>query len=161
MRKTYRPHFKDKREDASRYPVNEKIRAPQVAVIDEAGQSLGVKDTPEAIALARERGYDLVAVSPKSDPPVTKFLDYGKFKYQKEKEGQKTKARQKKVNIKTVKVSARIGQHDLEIRKKRASKFLEEGNKVKIELRLRGREHQHVDLAKEIINNFIKSLQEV
>ena len=160
MRKTYRPHFKDKKVDFSRYPLNEKIKSPEVRVIDETGQNLGVMPTAQAITTARERGHDLVAVFPNANPPVAKFLDYGKFKYQQEKENQKAKAKQKKVNIKTVKISARIGQHDLEIRRKRATKFLEEGNKVKIELRLRGREHQHVDLAKELINNFIKSLQE-
>ncbi len=139
---------------------NEAIRAPIVSVIDEEGNNAGEMNIRDALIFARERHYDLVEVSPKANPPVVKLIDYGEYKYKKEKQEQKNKARQKKTDIKGIRLSIRISAHDLDFRKKRAMEFLEEGHKVKIELSLKGRERQHFDLAYGIINEFIKSLGE-
>lgn len=146
---------------AIQYRANEQIIAPQVRVIDENGQNLGVMETKSAIQIARERELDLVEVFPKENPPITKIIDYGKFLYQKNKEAQKQKARQKKIEVKGVRLSLRIGQHDREVRLNQAKSFLESGDKVKIEIILKGRERQYANTAKEIINQFINSLNQL
>ncbi len=143
------------------YPINEKIRASEVRVIDENGEMMGVLPTPKAIAIAKEKGLDLVAVSPKAEPPVAKFLNYGNFKYQQEKATKKQKTQQKKTEVKEIRLSPRIGKHDLDFRLNQAEKFLKKGDKVMIEVFLKGRERRHPELAKETIKNFIKSLQEL
>ena len=127
-------------------------------VIDEEKTSLGVMPTKDAIAMAQERGLDLVAVSPKANPPVCKFMDQGKFKYEQEKQAQKAKAKQKKVETKGIRLSVRIGKNDRDLKIARAHKFLEKGHKVKIETLLRGRERGHRDLGKQNIEDFIKDL---
>lgn len=143
-----------------RYKINERIFAREVKLIDENGNFLGATNTQEAIRMAREKGLALVEISPKETPPVAKIMDFGKFKYEQEKEQQKQRARQKKVEIKGIKLSLRIGKHDIEFRKNQALDFLNDGNKVNISLMLKGRERQHVDLAGGIINNFINLIKE-
>lgn len=145
----------------SRYRVNEQISAPEVRVIDQEGKNLGIMPTSEALRLAQERELDLVEVFPKAEPPITKIIDYGKFLYQKEKEFRKQKTGQKKIETKGVRLSLRISPHDKEIRLKQAKEFLEKGDKVKIELILKGRERQYVGMAKDVINQFINSLKDV
>jgi len=108
--------------------------------------------------MAEERGFDLVEVSPKSQPPVCKLLDYGAYQYRLEKAERKQRAKQKKIEVKGIRLSYKIGEHDLEIRKNQALKFIEKGDKVKVEMMLRGRENAHQDRAREIINKFIESL---
>ncbi len=100
-------------------------------------------------------------VSPLANPPVCKLIDFGKFKYQQEKAEQKSKHKQKKVELKGLRLTLKMGEHDLEVRIKQASKFLAKGDKVRIEMRLRGREMAHQDLAREKIKKFIESLGEV
>lgn len=141
------------------YRVNNQIASPEVRVIDEAEASLGVMSRDAALNLALERGLDLVEVSPKAVPPVCKLIDYGKFKYEKEKELKRQKAHQKKVEIKGVRLSLRIGQHDFDIRKNQAVKFLNDGDKVQIEMILRGRERRNFELAKEVFNNFLEMVK--
>lgn len=143
------------------YWTNEQIRAPQVRVIDETGGNLGVMETAAAIQTARERGFDLVEVFPKAEPPIAKILDYGKFLYQKDKEARKQKARAKKVEIKGVRLSLRISAHDREVRLNQSKEFLESGDKVKIEIILKGRERQYANAAREIVNQFIASLNKL
>ncbi|HWR00010.1 MAG TPA: translation initiation factor IF-3 [Candidatus Methylomirabilis sp.] len=142
------------------YRVNEHIRVPEVRVIDETGTFLGVLKTDEALRTAKERGYDLVEVSPKEQPPVCKFLDYGQFKYQKEKELRAQKAHARKVEVKGIRLSVKMGDHDENIRREKAVEFFEDGHKIKIEVMLRGREKAHGDLAKKRIEQFISKLQE-
>ncbi len=142
------------------YRTNEQIRVPEVRVIDEEGKMIGVMETAQALQIAREKGLDLVEVYPKAEPPVAKIMDYGKLQYQKQKQAQKQKAQQKKGETKIIKLSFRIGRHDLNLRKEQAQKFLEEGNKVKVELVLKGREKQHKDFAEKIITDFLNSLKE-
>jgi translation initiation factor IF-3 len=146
------------RQEEPRYRANEQITAPEVLVIGEEGGSLGVLPTAKAIATARERGFDLVEISPKANPPVAKILDFAQFKYEKQKEARLMKAHAKKVEVKGVRLSVRIGAHDLETRKKSALEFLTDGHKVQIEVVLRGREKAHADLARQVMETFAKSL---
>lgn len=149
-----------KKEESVVYRYNDQINVPEVRVIDEEGQPLGVLPTERAIAIAQERGYDLVEVSPKAAPPVCRLLDYGQFKYQKEKEMRAQKAHAKKVDVKGVRLSVKMGEHDFNIRLDQALGFLEEGHKLKLEIRLRGREKAHAHLAEDKIKEFIDKLQE-
>lgn len=149
-----------KNETTISYRYNEQIRVPEVRLIDENEEMIGVMRTDQALNLAIERGYDLVEVSPKARPPVCKLLDYGQFKYQKEKEMRQQKARVKKVEVKGVRLSVKMGQKDFEVRLGQAQKFLESGDKLKIEVRMRGREKAHGDLAIAKVHEFVEALQE-
>ncbi len=142
------------------YRLNNRITAPLLRIIDEEGEHLGVMPTSQALNLAQERGYDLVEVSPLENPPVAKFLDFGQFKYELEKKERLRKAKAPKIKIKGIRLSLRIAKGDLVLRKNQALEFLKSGNKVKIELILKGRERLHLNLAKEIFNNFTQSLKE-
>jgi len=117
---------------------------------------LGVLDTYKAIQIAQEQGLDLVEIAPTANPPVCKIIDYGKYKYQQAKKEQQKKAKQKKIEIKGVRIRLSTSLHDLEYKAKQAGEFLTEGNKVRIEIKLKGREKAHQDLAKEKLNNFLK-----
>jgi translation initiation factor IF-3 len=157
MRRYYK--FGKKKKDIKvEYPYNERIRAKELRVIDEEGKPLGIMQTSKALEIAYERGYDLVVVSPKAQPPVAKFTNYGKMQYEQEKLQRKQKSQQKTADIKGIRLSAKISDHDLEMRKKQSEKFLEKGHKIKIEIILRGREHKHIPLAKELIMKFIDNL---
>ncbi len=144
--------------DSVDYRSNERIFAPEVRLIDDNGEFLGVMKTRDALALAQEKEMDLVEVSPKESPPVCKLLDYGAFKYQKEKEKRAQKAHAKQVEVKGIRLSVKMGAHDEEVRKNQALKFLEGGDKLKIEIILRGREKAHGELAEIRINDFIKEI---
>lgn len=145
--------------DVPKFKKNREIKADEVRVIDHNGDMRGVISLDEALSIAREAGLDLIEVSPKAEPPVCKIMDYGNFKYQKEKEAKKQRAQSKEVETKGIRLSMRIGKSDLEVREKQAKKFLEKGHKIRIEMILRGREKAHFDRAKEIVNDFIKSLE--
>ena len=127
-------------------------------LIDENGEQVGVVPTEQALQLARERELDLVEIVPNTRPPVAKIMDFGKYQYQKAKEEQQQRAKQKKTEVKGIRLGLRTDEHDLDVRKKQAEKFLAQGNKVKIEIRLRGREKAHQPLAREILQNFILSI---
>lgn len=114
--------------------------------------------TSDALALAQTRGFDLVEVAPMAKPPVCKILDYGAFQFRQEKQERKAKAQQKKVELKGIRLTFKIGQHDKETRKAKAIEFLDEGHKVQIEMRLRGRENAHAALAKQHVNDFVAML---
>jgi translation initiation factor IF-3 len=144
--------------DAPKYRVNHLIKTEAVMLIDETGTILGPTPIAKALALSLERGYDLVEVAPKGNPPVAKMLNYGQFQYEQEKQARKQKAHQKKTELKGIRLSLQIGEHDVEFRVKQAEDFLTEGNKVKVELMLRGREMQHTDLARKQIDAFAKRL---
>lgn len=142
------------------YRTNENIRVPEVKLIDENGEFVGNVPIEEALRRAKEAELDLVEIAPKETPPVCRIIGYGKFQYQLEKKIKEQKKKQKTVEVKGVRLSLRIGEHDLDIRRQQAMGFLENGDKVKIELILKGREHQHTDLARKIINDFIAKLGE-
>ncbi|MBU0613179.1 translation initiation factor IF-3 [Patescibacteria group bacterium] len=139
---------------------NKQIRASEVLLIDEHGNKLGTVAIEEAQQMALDQGIDLVEVSTGTTPPVCKLVDFGKYQYRKDKAERKQKAKQKKIEIKGIRLTLKIGKHDIEVRLKRAAKFLEQGDKVKIEMLLRGREKAHFNLAKEIFQNFHESLGE-
>jgi translation initiation factor IF-3 len=125
---------------------NEFIQSPKVRVIDENGENLGVMYTREAIEQAQEAGLDLVEVSPNADPPVAKFLDVGKFKYEAQKKANLARKSQKTQEIKEIKMRPNIDDHDYDVKMKAIHRFLDEGDKVKVTLRFRGRELSHGQL---------------
>jgi translation initiation factor IF-3 len=130
---------------------NEFISVPKVRVIDENGENLGVMFTREAIEQAAEVGLDLVEVSPNADPPVCKFLDVGKFKYEAQKKANLARKSQKTQEIKEIKMRPNIDDHDYDVKMKSISKFLGEGDKVKVTLRFRGRELAHGQLGMKLL----------
>lgn len=157
MRRVYRrpkPNFTEKR-----FRVNQQIRVPAVFLIDENGLSLGQMPLGQALTRAEQLGLDVVEVNPKAQPPVVKIIDYGQFKYKKEKEAQKQKVKQRKVEIKGLRLSVRISQHDFDFRFEQAKKFLSRGDKLKLELILKGRERQHPEKAEEVMKKFYQKLK--
>lgn len=140
---------------------NDMIRVPEVRVIDENGEHIGTMPTVEAQRLADERGLDLIEINPEANPPVVKILEYGQFKYQKDKEERLQKKKQKETEVKGVRLSLRIGEHDKTLRLNQAKGFFEDGNKVKVEIILRGRERQFVENAFKVIKLFIEDLNKV
>lgn len=139
--------------------ANEDIKFAEVQVIDENGEKLGTMPTREAIKIAEEKGVDLVLVSPNSEVPVCKILDYSKYKFEMAKKSKEAKKKQKVVEIKEIRLSPNIDKHDLEVKAKNANKFLSAGNKVKVTMRFRGRELNFVSQGKEIMNNFLELLE--
>ena len=139
---------------AQEYKANQFIIVPEVRVVDEEGKPLGVMKTEDAIAMAQSRALDLIEVSPKAEPPVCRFGDYSQFKYQKEKEARKQRAQSKEVEIKGIRLTPRIGVGDLDIRVDQGKKFFEQGDKIKVEMILRGRERAHMDIARAVFEQF-------
>lgn len=139
--------------------INHQIRISPISVIDDEGTQLGEMETSEALALAKSKELDLVEVAPNARPPVCKILDYGQLKYQQAKEEQRQKKRQKKVEVKGVRISMRISENDLAFKANQAQKFLDEGNKVRVELMMRGREKAHTVLGKKVILKFKDRLE--
>lgn len=148
-----------KKEEGLQFRCNEQITSPTVRVVDDQGEALGEMPTDKAQQLALDRGFDLVEVSPKAVPTVCRFLNYGQFKYQKDKEARVQKARAKKVDVKGIRLSVKMGQHDIDIRLNQSKEFLQDGHKLKIEIMLRGREKEHGEIAIQRINAFITALQ--
>ncbi|WP_033072885.1 translation initiation factor IF-3 [Sphingopyxis sp. MWB1] len=130
---------------------NEFIASPKVRVIDEEGENLGVMLTAEAIEQAAEVGLDLVEVSPNADPPVCKFLDVGKFKYEAQKKANAARKTQKTQEIKEIKMRPNIDEHDFDVKMKKVFHFLEDGDKVKMTMRFRGREMSHTQLGLNVL----------
>ena len=140
------------------YKLNDKITAPEVRVIGPDGNNVGVLPIAEALEMARAQEMDLVEINPKVVPPVTQILEYSHFKYQKEKEMRKQKINSHVSDLKGIRISIRISDHDLGIRMMQAKKFLERGDKVKVEMILRDRENAKAGLAFEVINTFFEKL---
>lgn len=148
----------DKRSAKSFIRINERIRAREIRVIDENGEQLGILPPFEALKIARERGLDLVEVSPNAVPPVCRIQDYGRFLYEKEKSERAARKKQKVILIKEVKFSVTVDEHDYQTKKNKAVKFLIGGDKVKASLRFRGRQMAHRDLGYNIINRLIQDV---
>ena len=138
---------------------NAQIRVPEVSLINEEGENIGTIETAKALQMAEEAGMDLVEVNPKANPPVVKIMDFGQFKYEREKKAHKQKLQQKKVETKNIRLSVRISEHDFEFRLDQAAKFLAKDNKLKIEIMMRGREKQYPQKAVESITRFIEALK--
>jgi translation initiation factor IF-3 len=143
-----------------RVRTNEQIWAREVRLIDDQGQQLGVIPRDRALQIARERELDLVEVSPDSNPVVCRIINYDKYRYQLEKKEKQQRKTSKKTELKEVRLGVRTGEHDLDFKRRKALKFLQEGRKVKIELVMRGRERAHRDLAREVLNAFLGKIQE-
>lgn len=129
------------------YRVNRMIDAPEVRLIDENGNMVGIVPLREALARAEEAGLDLVEIAPTARPPVCKILDYGKFKYEAQKKAAAARKKQKIIEVKEIKMRPTIDENDYEIKMRKIREFLEEGDKVKVTLRFRGREMVHTHLA--------------
>ena len=140
--------------------MNEDIRVPEVRLIDQNGQNVGVVATSAAIARAVEAGLDLVEIAPDSSPPVAKILDYGKFKYQEQKKAAEARKRQKVVEIKEIKMRPSIDDHDYDVKMRSMKRFFDEGDKVKVTLRFRGREMAHQDLGLKVLDRIRTELAE-
>lgn len=140
--------------------MNEAIRADKLRVIGDDGRVLGVLSRSEALAAADEAGMDLVEVSPDADPPVAKIVDWGKYNYQRTKQAQKTRKKSKALDLKQMRVGLKIGAHDLEVKLRKVTGFLEAGHKVKIAVIYRGRELAHKDLGYKLAERVINDLGE-
>lgn len=140
--------------------MNERIRSKEVRLIDGNGENKGVVPTSEALRMAQEEDLDLVLINPNQEPPVAKIMNYGKYRYELEKKAKEAKKKQHTVEVKEVKVRYKIDTHDYQVRIKSIKKFLEQGNKVKVVVMLRGREMQHSSLAFDLMNRFLTDLEE-
>ena len=136
--------------------INEDIMAPSVLVISETGEQLGVMDRLDALKIAEDRGYDLVCVAPNAPTPVCKLLDYSKYRYDQIKKAKEAKKNQKNIELKEIQLTPQIGQHDIETKVKAAIKFLEDGNKVKVGVRFKGRQMAHPEVGNETLNKFLE-----
>ncbi|HHU69932.1 MAG TPA: translation initiation factor IF-3 [Thermoanaerobacterales bacterium] len=141
--------------------INEQIRDKEVRVIDSNGEQIGIVPIKNALKLAQERQLDLVKVSPQSRPPVCKIMDYGKYKYEQSKREKEARKKQKVINIKEIRMSPKIEEHDFQVRVKNAHKFISEGDKVKVTVRFRGREITHTALGYEVLNKMAEELKEI
>ncbi len=140
------------------YHINHQIKAPEVRVITEDGQQFGILKLSDAMTLAEEHGLDLVEISPNAQPPVVKLIGYDKFRYQQKKLEQQQKKKAKKIEVKTVRLSAKIASHDIQTKARQADGFLTEGDLVKVELRMRGREQAFVEIAQQQVKAFQEAL---
>lgn len=131
--------------------INERIRAGEVRLIDEAGQLLGLVAMSQALNLAVEKGLDLVEISGQATPPVCKIMNYSKYRYEQEKKEKKARKSHKVIHVKEIKVRPKIGEHDLETKLRHSEEFLAEGDKVKITMMFRGREMAHMELGVSIM----------
>ncbi|KPK74745.1 MAG: translation initiation factor IF-3 [Phycisphaerae bacterium SM23_30] len=141
--------------------LNERIRAPQVRLIDQNNQQVGIVDIDEALSRARQAEVDLVEVAPNSDPPVCRLMDFGKWKYDQKKKEHKAKLKQHAIIQKEVRLRPKTDEHDRLVKVKKARQFLEKGAKVQFTMMFRGREMVHLDLAQKKMNKIIEELQDV
>jgi translation initiation factor IF-3 len=141
--------------------INNQIRFAQVLVIDQNGKQLGVMNSYQANQLAEQAGLDLMCVAPGAKPPVCKILDYGKYRFEQQKKAKEAKKNQHIIDIKEIQISPQIGEHDLQVKVKAAIGFFQEGDKVKLVLRYKGRQMAHQDFGVEMVNKFIESVKDV
>jgi translation initiation factor IF-3 len=141
--------------------VNEEIRVPQVRLIDQDGEMIGVMSAREALLRAYDVGLDLLEISPNAVPPVVKITDYGKYKYEQQKKANEARKRQKIVELKEIKVRPNIDDHDYEVKMRQMKEFIGEGDKVKVTLRFRGREMAHQDLGLKVLDRIRTEMAEL
>lgn len=134
--------------------INERIRDREVRVIDVDGEQLGIMPTNRALDIAEQKQLDLVKIAPHAKPPVCKIMDYGKYKFDMEKKEKEARKKQKVINVKEVRLSATIEEHDLGVKARNADKFLKSGDKVKVSIRFRGREMAHTNIGYDIMEQF-------
>ncbi len=141
--------------------INDEIKAQEVRVVGADGEMLGVLSVTEGVRLAEEAGLDLVEVSPNAEPPVCKILDYGKYKYEQQKKASEARKKQKIVEVKEVKIRPGIEDHDYKVKMRSARKFLENGDKVKVTMRFRGREMAHQNIGFDLLKRMIEELSDI
>ncbi|MDU8910593.1 translation initiation factor IF-3 [Aestuariicoccus sp. MJ-SS9] len=141
--------------------VNDRIRAPEIRLIGAEGENVGVVSPARALEMAEEAGLDLVEISPNATPPVCKIMDYGKFKYEQQKRESEARKKQKTIEVKEVKFRPGTDTHDYEVKMRNVFKFLENGDKVKITLRFRGREMAHQNLGRELLERVAEDTKEI
>jgi translation initiation factor IF-3 len=141
--------------------VNERIRAPEIRLIGAEGENVGVVTPARAMDMAAEAGLDLVEISPNANPPVCKIMDYGKFKYEQQKRESEARKKQKTIEIKEVKFRPGTDVHDYEVKMRNVVRFLENGDKVKVTLRFRGREMAHQDLGRQLLERVAEDTKEL
>ncbi|MEX1083800.1 MAG: translation initiation factor IF-3 [Xanthobacteraceae bacterium] len=141
--------------------INEEIRVREVQLIDQTGTNHGVTDIQAALAMAQEAGLDLVEISPNSTPPVCKILDFGKYKYQAQKKAAEARKKQKVIEIKEIKLRPMIDDHDYEVKMRAMRRFFEEGDKVKVTCRFRGRELAHQELGAKLLDRIREDVDSV
>lgn len=140
--------------------INEEIRDAEVRLIDEEGNQLGIVDNRHAQALAEERNLDLVKISPNANPPVCKLMDYGKYRFETSKREKEQRKNQKVIELKEIRLSATIDLHDMEVKAKACNRFLQDGNKVKVSIRFRGRQITHGSIGIDVMNRFFEMVEE-
>ncbi len=140
--------------------TNEQITASEVRVISSTGKQLGIISIREALNHAEDEGFDLVEVSPDANPPVCKIIDYGKLKYKEQKSKKEARKKQKTIEVKEIKMRPGINKHDYDVKIKAVSKFISEGNKVKISMRFRGREMEHQSIGVNLLNKITEQVSE-
>ena len=140
---------------------NNRISSPDVQVIASDGENLGVLNTNEAISMAKNQGLDLIEIAPNANPPVCKIMDMGKYKYDLQKKANQAKKKQKTVSLKEIKLRPGTETHDYNFKIKNAKKFITKGNKVKFTVKFKGREMQHTDLGKDLMNKIIEETKDV
>jgi len=153
-------HFQ-KRTRARGPKSNNRINSPEVQVIASNGENLGILNTNEAISMAKEEGLDLIEIAPNAKPPVCKIIDIGKYKYDAQKKANQAKKKQKKIEVKEIKLRPVTETHDYQFKIKNAQKFISKGDKVKFTIRFKGRELQHSHLGQELMDKIKVDMQEV
>jgi len=141
--------------------VNERIRVREVRVIDEDGTQLGIMPPPQALAIARQKGLDLVEIAATAVPPVCRIMDFGRYQYQEQKRARSAKKHQKIIEVKEIKFRPKVDEHDYQFKKKHIERFLEDGDKVKATIFFRGREMAHPEIGRRILERLIGELSEV
>ena len=141
--------------------INDEIVAKEVKLIDDEGAQLGVMSVADALAVAEEKGLDLVEVAPNANPTVCKIMNYGKYKYEQARKEKEAKKKQKVVEVKEIRLSPTIDTHDFEFKAKNARKFLEDGDKVKATIKFKGRELNNTSFGANVLNKFAESLEDV
>ncbi len=141
--------------------ANEEIDLPEVRLIDHEGENHGVVSTQQAITMAQQAGLDLVEISPNASPPVCKILDYGKFKYQAQKKANEARKKQKTIEVKEIKMRPNIDTHDYDVKMRSIKRFFEDGDKVKVTLRFRGREMAHQELGMQLLSRVRDEVGEI
>ena len=150
--------YTDNKNNSKGQRVNEMIRVREVRLIDDEGNQKGIVPTLEALKLAKEKDLDLVEVSPNANPPVCKILDYGKYRFEQEKKLRESKKNQKVLKLKEIRMQPKIGSGDLDTKAKHVQEFLDEGSKVKVTIRFRGRELAHTELGYDVLQEVLKRL---
>ena len=141
--------------------INEEIRAKEVRIVGENGEQIGVMSSSAALAMAYEKNLDLVLIAPTAQPPVCRIMDYGKYRFERDKKEKEAKKRQTVVEVKEIQLSCRIDTHDFETKVKHAHRFIGDGNKVRVVVKFKGREMSHLDIGRDILAKFEEACSDV